>query len=326
MPRSTTPPSEANPFPTKHVADVAPLDAERRWLAEGLWLDQGVGILGGAPKCCKTWLASELAVAVASGTPALGRFAVSTPGPVLLFCAEDSPPNLRARLDGLVALRGRALAELPLLLLDVDALRLDRESDVERLVATAAQVRPRLLVLDPFVRLARIDENSAVEVSAVLGALRELQRVHSTAVLVVHHARKSPAAQPGQALRGSSDFAAWGDSNLYLARQGDVLRLTLEHRSAAAPPPIDLALITDPSPHLEVVDDAVPQPVAASVAHEAAETVLRLLTDSDRPLTKTEIRDRLRRRNDDVRVALDVLYQRGLVRRGPAGWTAVSPK
>jgi hypothetical protein len=37
------------------------------------------------------------------------------------------------------------------------------------------------------------------------------------AVAVVHHAKKGAGAlRAGQALRGSSEFYAWGDSNLYL--------------------------------------------------------------------------------------------------------------
>ena len=78
---------------------------------------------------------------------------------------------------------------------------------------------PRLLVLDPFVRLHRIDENDAGQVSALLGYLRELQREHDVAVLVVHHARKNGSAgQSGQSLRGSGDFFAWADSLLYVRR------------------------------------------------------------------------------------------------------------
>ncbi len=40
--------------------------------------------------------------------------------------------------------------------------------------------------------------------------------------------RPSPA---GQALRGSSGLHGWGDSNLYLRREGASLRLTVEHRA-----------------------------------------------------------------------------------------------
>ena len=46
--------------------DSAPLT---HWLVQGLWSDQAVGILGGEPKCCKSFLALDLAVSVASGTP-----------------------------------------------------------------------------------------------------------------------------------------------------------------------------------------------------------------------------------------------------------------
>src|SRR5271165_517407 len=46
--------------------DSAPLT---QWLVQGLWSDQAVGILGGEPKCCKSFLALDLAVSVASGTP-----------------------------------------------------------------------------------------------------------------------------------------------------------------------------------------------------------------------------------------------------------------
>ncbi|MBL4846053.1 MAG: DEAD/DEAH box helicase family protein [Planctomycetes bacterium] len=65
---------------------------------------------------------------------------------------------------------------------------------------------------------------------------------HSVAVLLVHHARKSGGARAGQALRGSSELHAWGDSNLYLRRQGEALRLTIEHRAAPSPPSLSVAL------------------------------------------------------------------------------------
>ncbi len=52
-------------------------------------------------------------------------------------------------------------------------------------------------------------------------------------MLLVHHARKGAAhLRAGQALRGSSELHAWGDSNLYLRRHGPSLRLTVEHRAA----------------------------------------------------------------------------------------------
>ena len=88
-----------------------------------------------------------------------------------------------------------------------------------------------------------IDENASGEVAPLLAYLRELQRRYGVAVPVVHHARKGAGnARVVQALRGSSEFHAWGDSNLYLRRDGDDLTLTVEHRAAPSLAPIAIGL------------------------------------------------------------------------------------
>ena len=151
---------------------------------------------------------------------------------------------MRRRLEGICAAAGVSLAELDIQVITAPTLRLDLQADRARLDETVATLKPRLLILDPFVRLHRIDENVSGEVAPLLAFLRDLQRRHATAVLVVHHARKGAGTvRAGQALRGSSEFHAWGDSNLYLRRDGDDrIILTVEHRAAAAMPTVTLEL------------------------------------------------------------------------------------
>ena len=72
--------------PAWRLADRA---EDQRWRVTGLWSEQAVGIIGGEPKCCKSFLALDLAVAVAAGVPCLRRFAVPRAGRVLLYAAED---------------------------------------------------------------------------------------------------------------------------------------------------------------------------------------------------------------------------------------------
>src|SRR6202790_2896499 len=128
---------------------------------------------------------------------------------------------------------GLSLAELDIQVITAPTVRLDLEADRRNLAETVAKMQPRLLILDPFVRLHRIDENVSGEVAPLLAFLRELQRRHAVAIAVVHHARKGAGTvRAGQALRGSSEFHAWGDSNLYLRRDADDrIVLTVEHRS-----------------------------------------------------------------------------------------------
>ena len=291
-----------------------------RWLIEDLWEEEGVGILSGAPKCYKTWCALDLAFSVASATPALGRYEVGEPGPVLIFCAEDHPRMVRARLEGYAEHRRRPLKDLPLYVILESALRLDTERDQVRLARTLEKYRPRLLLLDPFVRLHRIDENSALDVSGILAYLRQLQRRYQVAILLVHHARKagSSGEHAGLSLRGSSDFHAWGQSNLYLRRRRGSLELVIEQRNAPEPEPVQLALRSEGSPpHLEVV-------CAASQSGELDELkkqVLEVLSHNGDPRTQDSLRIELRVRAQRIQVALRELESEGLIERTAAGWT-----
>jgi len=280
------------------AGDVPATPGRTGWLVEGLWAAQGVGLIGGAPKSCKTWLALDLAVSVASATPALGHFAVAQPGPVLLYAAEDAPEHVQQRLDGVAAARGLDLRGLAIRLILAPSLRLrlDTARDRTRLRTTLDAERPRLLILDPLVRLHHADENSAADMSTILGELRALQRHYELAVVLVHHLRKNaPRAPDGQALRGSGDLHAWGDSNLYLRRRETSLRLTVEHRSAPAPQPCHLELALRPAPHLRSVG-AETSDHAEHVA-DLADRVLAALAGTDHPLSRHVLRDLLRTRN-----------------------------
>src|SRR5499427_3271391 len=200
-----------SPRPRRSQEDGAEEAPELRWLVTDLWSHDAVGIVGGEPKCCKSFLALDLAVAVAAGVPCLRRFVVPDPGRVLLYAAEDALPIVRRRLEGIAAAAGVMLSDLDIQVITAPTLRLDLEADRRSLAQTIAHFRPRLLILDPFVRLHRIDENASGEVAPLLAYLRALQRRYALAVVVVHHAKKGAAqARGGQALRGSSEFHALG--------------------------------------------------------------------------------------------------------------------
>ena len=133
--------------------------------------------------------------------------------------------------------------------------RLDEEKDKLALERLLTRLRPRLLLLDPLVRLHGGDENSSTHVSQLLGYLRALQRRFRLAIVVTHHISKRTHAHPGQGLRGSSDLHAWGDSNLYLHRQKDrPTLLTIEHRFASSPSPLSMRITPEPGggAHIEV--------------------------------------------------------------------------
>jgi hypothetical protein len=320
-------PLEGETLPLVRASELADIHETQQWLVSSLWGRAAVGILGGAPKCCKSWLALDMAVSVASRTPCLGSFAIEDPGSVMLYMAEDAAAVVKARLSGLCYHRGLRLEGLPIDVITAPSVRIDRGTDQERLARTVWRAAPRLLVLDPFVRLHRVDENDAGQVSAVLGYLRSLQRDLDVAVLVVHHARKNGAGggQAGQSLRGSGDLHAWGDSNLYLRRQKANLTLTIEHRAAAAPEPVDLRLVADNKrgdAHLALVE---PGDEHAANAVDLDEAILSTLAVATEPLGRTALRDKMRVRNERLGEALSRLANRRAIVRVGDRWAVPGP-
>lgn len=308
----------AKPLPVQKAASLEAKTATESWLVQQLWSHRAVGFVAGHPKAGKSFLALDLAVSVASGTPCLGHFAIEQPGPALVYLAEDTLPNVRERIAALCTHRGLDLQALELYVITAPSLRLDNATDQARLAATLLQYKPRLLVLDPLVRLHSCDENRADEISALLGFLRTLQREHQVAIVVVHHLGKKHRRDLGQSLRGSGDLHAWSDSAAYLTRRNEQIIVTLEHRSAQAPPPLTLTLALGAdgkSPHLERVTqagDPLPPPLP--------ERIREILAGSKTPVPRSRLRDQLRINNLRLGHELTALEQKGLVSRTPSGW------
>jgi hypothetical protein len=308
-----------NALPVQRASQLESLGPQTQWLVEELWTEQAVGILGGEPKCCKSFLALDVAVSVASGAACLRQFPVRRSGPVLLFPAEDSLAVVRQRLEGIAAAAQVPFSSLPVQVITTPSLRLDMATDRERLSHTVQQQRPVLLILDPLIRLHRVDENDASQIAALLSFLRELQRKFLLAVMVVHHARKdSQSSRPGQALRGSSELHGWGDSNLYLRRKGSQLTLSTEHRAAPSRDHIPLQLTeADSVVALKVVDHASVQPEAPPTA---TERVRQALTQHQQPIPVQQLQKLCGIRTAKVCSALAELSTRGEVIRDARGY------
>ncbi len=309
-----------NTLPVEPAWRLAERADAQRWLVTGLWSEQAVGIVGGEPKCCKSFLALDLAVAVASGAPCLRHFPVPQPGRVLLYAAEDALHVVRRRLEGICAAANLSLQELDVQVITAPTVRLDLPADRARLERTVEQLKPRLLILDPFVRLHRIDENASGEVAPLLAFLRELQRRHALAVLVVHHAKKGAGhVRAGQALRGSSEFHAWGDSNLYLRRMGEELTLSVEHRAAPSMPIIGLELAQNGEALALQVHANAPS-LSEPQAPTIDERILGAFSDHGRIIPIAELRSLCRVRKATLYARLTELVSAGRLVRCADGY------
>lgn len=305
-------------FPVSRVHELESQALEQKWLIDSIWARSAVGIIGGAPKCRKSWFGLDMALSVASATPCLDQFDVHCKGTVLIYLAEDALSSVRSRIAALCLHREIDIQKIDLYVITAPTLRLDLKADQQRLNSTLEELRPSLLLLDPLVRLHRLDENSSSDISGLLGFLRELQRRYNTAIVLVHHASKKQHAQPGQALRGSSDLHAFGDSNAYLARKNNRLILTLEHRAAKAPDPIELELRSsddNAATHLHILSLLKNDPNL-----DLRQRLIVLLKHETSPLRRNTLRERLKVNNQRLGQTLLQLQKQGFILQTENGW------
>lgn len=191
------------------------------WLVDGLITRGGTVLVGGVPKLAKkTWLATEIALGVATGTKVCGSFSAMA-GRVAYFYAEDTGIQVRNRIRALLAGANRGLEDGRLHLeprgkfLDVT-----RDEDLAWIVASCRRCgRLDLLILDPLRDISSAAEDKSDAMAPVMRRLRLLGEILGCTVLVVHHAGKpnesSGKRGGGARLRGSG--AIWGsaDSGIY---------------------------------------------------------------------------------------------------------------
>jgi hypothetical protein len=159
----------------------------RRWLLRGMWPAGAYGVHAAEMKAQKSWNACDLAVAVASGTPWLGHVPVDDPGSVLVFWGEGGDAGLVRRLDAICASRGIDPDQLPIVIC-CRAPHLTNRQHRDVFDGKVADIRPRLVILDPFYLAARGAKGA--DLYAMGELLEHPQRTcgeHDAALLIVTH-------------------------------------------------------------------------------------------------------------------------------------------
>lgn len=194
------------------AADRA-FDESAQPLVDGL-LDQGtLSMVFGESNVGKTFVVLDIAYAIATG----GQwFGFDTEAGGVLYVAAEGGGKIRQRFAALTARHGRDAAVAMDLLNDTVDLRRD-DADTRPLIAKIkAQGRPlSLIVVDTLSRaMAGGDENSPVDMGAIVRNV-DLIRKHTAAhVMVVHHSGKTQAA----GARGHSLLRAAIDTEIEIVR------------------------------------------------------------------------------------------------------------
>ncbi len=190
---------------------------ESEMIVEGM-IPQGLTILAGPPKSCKSWLALDLALAVAEGRSILGKQTKKCS--VLYLALEDRRARLQMRLHSMNVKEAPTnfhfATDCPPLgdgFLKSLADRLDQDKSI------------RLVIIDTLQMIRKgyggiSATNQYGKDTEDLTALKKFADKRNLAILIVHHVTKRiDPYDPVNDIRGSSGMTATPDSILILRKQ-----------------------------------------------------------------------------------------------------------
>ena len=207
-----TPPMRYRLMRADEVVDAPPL----HWLVRGVLPTAGLAALFGASGSGKSFLALDLCAAVAAG--GAEWFACRVKSAPVVYVALEGEAGFSQRVKAWQLHHGRDLpGSLRFIMQALDLRNADDVSEIAEAV-TAAGAAGGLLVIDTLNRAAAgADENSVVDMGAIIAAAKELQGKLGGLVLLVHHSGKDAS----KGLRGHSSLHAALDAAIEVSRTDD---------------------------------------------------------------------------------------------------------
>ncbi len=196
--------------------EIAPL----RWVVPGL-LPEGLAILAGRPKMGKSLAALSLALSVAGGGIAFGRFKIEQPHEVLYMALEDSNRRMKSRVNAMT-MSAPAPRNLHLVYSDNPEL-IRARGRIDLVVADWLEDHPntRLVIVDTLGAIrgaAKKGSDLYAEDYSFMRGLQTPAHQQGAAVLVVHHLSKAKYDDVFDSVAGTTGLTGACDTLFALTR------------------------------------------------------------------------------------------------------------
>lgn len=279
-------------------------------VADG-YIAEGLTVLAGAPKIGKSWMALNIAIAVASGQPAFGTVPCSH-GDVLYLALEDNPRRLRSRMCKM------GINEPPERLTFCTAWPSLGDGAVAEIEAWANAVKnPVLVIVDV---LAKVRDSANGKDSAydadyrTLTGLQELAGKLGIAILPLHHTRKMEADDPFDSVSGTRGLTGAADTVLVLKRDIGTARTVLYGRGR------DIEEIETAFEFNRDIGTWAVVGAAADLAKtDERQEIREVLEDAGKALNAREVSDLLGKSYDAVRKTLTRMAHAGEIEKEGRG-------
>jgi hypothetical protein len=306
--------------PSFLAADDPPIE----YLVNELLPRSVISLDHGEPRTRKTWAALEVAIAVATGTPAFGleRFQVPQSFPVLYSSQEDAARDVRIRAKALLAGRGIQAIPETLAFSVHKGINLDSREWQQALIRDILKYGFRLFILDPIRRYSPGVDKGPAEVRQITAFLRRICVETGATVKINHHDVKPSTDNRDERRRshkasGGDWFAAAECPISYeLAGENRTMVIPEDYKFSRDPQPFIFRLETD-DPRNPTIARLIGETTSAEDTKTAAvrHKIIEYLDDHSAGASGNAIIKACRIRREDGFAMLDRLSKDGLVDR-----------
>lgn len=200
------------------------------WCIEEWLPDKTIAMAVAPPGTYKTWATFDAAISIASGTPFMNRYPVLNPGPVVIIQQEDFHGQIAERLATILRARFDFGAsgernftfnnpdEIPIHIHPDRRLRFGDDTVMDALEQKVADLRPRLVIIDPLYSTGDTDDYMASTVQAMF-RIKELRDRYGCSFLLAHHTKKQAEGTAREGLWGSQFLNAFLETGWQFRRR-----------------------------------------------------------------------------------------------------------
>lgn len=205
---------------------------EVNWLVKDLIPAETIGFLHGYGGLGKSWMTLDLAIEMGRGGGAwLNHFA--TKGAKVLYIDEESHPTLlRQRYTRLLSTKGLKPEQVDVSFLSQQEIKFDNRDSLDAFKGTLLEIRPNFIIIDPFVSIHTLNENSKQDMASLREIFKGLIRDCQTGLFFIDHERKpgDTVVAAAQRQTGSQEKDAVADVKIGLSKRDG--HLLVEHSKA----------------------------------------------------------------------------------------------
>ena len=221
-------------------------------IGNGILLPQTLLTIIGAPKVGKSFLAFNIATALASGN-GFACFKIDKRQKTLILSAEGGYYPNKDRIKRITNnIDRKSLQNHAYIKLNCN-LYIDKKEHYDEIEGLISKHKIDVLILDPFIRFHHQEENSSSSMSEVMALIRQLIMSTNVSVILIHHTGK----QVSRGGRGSSVITGEYDSAIYMEKRcNGKVQLKFDMRHVEIHPNIDLQFNSDTFWFEESMDSA----------------------------------------------------------------------